>query len=95
MMFIKDYSFSEWIIENYSSLADDDVDRHMNGKFFDYADRVIKFENLEDEFRTLLKEYDIPYAGKIPIVNKTDGKPCSYRDYYTDEAKNIVERFIF
>ena len=41
MMFIKDHSFSEWIIENYSSLADDDVDRHMNGKFLHYADRVI------------------------------------------------------
>lgn len=92
MMFVKENTFSDWILAEFKNLAEDNVERHLNGKYMDYADRVIRFENLNQDFKQLMEEYDIPYFGEIPMLNKTEGKPDTYQSYYTDEAKKIIQR---
>ena len=92
MLFVKDRTFSEWIVKNYQKLAEDGVKRHLNGKFLHHADRVMRFESLNEDFKDILQEYDISYPGKIPIINQTEGKPKDYRQHYTTEARAIVEQ---
>ena len=53
--------------------------------------KIIKFENLQEEFLDVFNKIDIPKI-KIPHRNKTEHRP--YWEYYNDETKEIVaERF--
>ncbi|MGL5873094.1 MAG: sulfotransferase family 2 domain-containing protein [Xenococcaceae cyanobacterium] len=92
MMFIRDRSFSEWIVENYLRLAEDSHQRHLNGNYLAYTDRILRFENLNKDFQELLQEFNIPYPGDIPVINKTEGKPTDYKQHYSSEAREIIEK---
>jgi hypothetical protein len=92
MLYIKDHSFSDWIIENYEKLAYDSVERHINGTYLNYSNRVLRFEYLNEDFKTMIQDYNLPYPGEIPIINKTEGKPSNYREFYTAEARDIIEK---
>jgi len=55
------------------------------------VDRVLRFENLQDDFRTLLKDIGYPGSIELPRVNVTEGRR-HYREYYTESARRTVER---
>jgi hypothetical protein len=40
----------------------------------------------------MIQDYNLPYPGEIPIINKTEGKPSNYREFYTAEARDIIEK---
>lgn len=95
MLYIKDHEFSDWIVSNYKHLAEDNTKRHINGAYLNYAERILKFERLNEDLRQVIEDNNIPYPGDIPIINKTEGKPSNYREFYTSEAREIIEKTYF
>jgi hypothetical protein len=51
------------------------------------VDRVLKFENLTNDFDNLAKEIGI--EGSLPHANKTTGRE-NYRKYYNDITKSLI-----
>lgn len=50
---------------------------------------ILRFENLQEEFRDMLQEYNIRHISPdIPHKNST--KHSHYKDYYTPETKKII-----
>lgn len=92
MVYIKNHDFSDWVVKNYEKLAQDDIARHINGTYLNYADRVLRFEYLNEDFEKLMQDYNIPYPGKIPVINITEGKPSDYRKFYTTKAREIIQK---
>jgi hypothetical protein len=55
------------------------------------VDRILRFENLTNDFAQLAQE--MGFEGKLPCVNKSKHKK-DYRTYYTTKTKEIVfQRF--
>jgi hypothetical protein len=50
---------------------------------------ILRFENLQEEFRGMLEEYDIQHI-KPDIPHKNSTKHSHYKDYYTPETKKII-----
>ncbi|GEQ85981.1 hypothetical protein ULMS_14890 [Patiriisocius marinistellae] len=51
------------------------------------ANKIFRFENIENDIREFLLQYNI-YFQKIPIINKTFKK--DYKNYYTDKARELI-----
>lgn len=50
---------------------------------------ILRFENLQNEFAAMLKDYNIHHINpEIPRLNST--KHSHYKDYYTPETKKII-----
>lgn len=90
--------FKDWVIKVYGK--DKDPYYYSNPKMFlpqvewlkDYNDeikinKIVRFENLNKEFATVLK--DIGINGELPHYNKT--KKVDYRESYDEETKSIIE----
>ncbi len=54
-------------------------------------DRVLRYENLENELKSMLAELDLPYY-PLPTVNKTAHKDSDFQSSYTPE---IVPQAVF
>ncbi len=52
------------------------------------ADKVLRFENLQDEFKTIRERF--PHISELPKVGFTDHKK-SYQEYYTSSSRKIIE----
>jgi hypothetical protein len=51
--------------------------------------RYIRFENIEEDLKTIMDELDLPdYQVELPHFKKSNRS--NWRDYYTTETKNIV-----
>ena len=53
-----------------------------------YADRVLRFENLQDDIERLISDIGLPPL-KLTPMNSTAGKE-PWQNYYDDEAKELV-----
>lgn len=54
-------------------------------------DRILKLENLSQDFEALAKE--IGFAGRLPHVNRSNRK-AHYQEYYNEKTRGIIsERF--
>jgi hypothetical protein len=71
-------------VEDYLRLADE-ADPFSN------VDRILRFENLEQDFRALCSNLDIPPA-PLPIYNRSERE--HYSKYYDEALRELVsERF--
>lgn len=59
---------------------------HMNGEQF--VDRVVKMENIYEDFDLVLSDIGLNTNRKLPHNNKSNHK--DYKQYYNDKRKNIV-----
>lgn len=46
-----------------------------------------KFENIDDDFKTITSHIGI----NVDLPHKNSSKHTSYRDYYTDDTRDLVE----
>lgn len=65
-------------------------DAPMCGREIDSdVDFLIRFENLDEDFRTVCARLDIPYA---PLPRRNVSKREHYSEYYDEELKDLVAR---
>ncbi len=79
-------SFQQYFKENYK-LPYDNWSSLSHSKF----DYIIKFENIQNDFREVLERLNIPQKRPLPVRNKTKEKE-HFLNYYTPE---IREKAIF
>ena len=84
--FIKHSSVTSPYISDFSFYSD------ASGKVL--ADRVMRFERLDDDFGAVCQQLGIPFSGKLNIQLKRSNKKekLQYQHIYTEEQKNIVAK---
>lgn len=90
MEFVREHTFSEWVIENYRALGDDGQKRHLYGRYLHYTDTVLRFEHLQQDLADFLEACELPDIGPVPVTNVTEGREKSYQEHYTDEARELI-----
>jgi hypothetical protein len=96
MEFCRTHSFEEWIAAKY---AEGPVrrwlrrrPRALSGKYVEGVDYVMRYERLQEDFNEVLRRAGVKRELTIPTVNATAEKNGHYRDYYTPQARKLVER---
>ena len=70
--------------------AVDEIPRFYFSRGALYADRVLRFENLPQDYNDVCEQLGLP-ARPLPRTNtKPKPKSANYRDYYTDFSKEYV-----
>jgi hypothetical protein len=84
----KNLSFDQYFLK-YFKLP------YVDWMYYDkkYCDKILRFENLQEDFTSLVEEYNLSIDDTLPTNNKLIGKP-SYLKYYTP---NTIKRaqFVF
>ena len=94
MKYAQSHSFDAWIFKNNKKSF---VKRllglkpSMFGMFTEGVDEIIRFENLQDDFRNLLEKAKISKKLEIPSVNKTTERKKDYKEYYSNFSRRFIE----
>jgi Sulfotransferase family len=87
MDFIQNHTFSEWVIEVLGRRKNLTVNtKHVVG-----TNHVLHFETLQGDFNTMLHDLDITEKFTIEAINKTKNREPEYRQYYDDDARQLLE----
>ncbi len=93
-------SFKDWVACTYGEPKDKyyyyraknfmpQLDWLKNDEDIIDMDNIIRFENLQEDFKIVAKELGINSV--LPHINKT--KETYYRDYYDEETKKIIKEW--
>ena len=63
------------------------LDYFLNKKDELIVDKILLYENLENEIGFLLNKFNLPLTS-IPVVNETSKK--NYKEYYTDKSRGLI-----
>ena len=94
MKYAQNHSFDAWIFKNYKRSF---VKRLSGFKpsifemFTGGMDEIIRFENLQEDFRELLDKANISKKLDIPSVNKTTERKKDYKQYYSNFSRKFIE----
>lgn len=94
MEYCRTHSFNAWIFKHYSRSS---IKRLLGGtpsmyrRFTERADVVLRFENIQADFRKFLQAVGIQRKLSIPHVNTTKERRANYRQYYNHSSRRIVE----
>jgi hypothetical protein len=66
--------------------------RHLYPAHLEGADVVMRFEQLQADLSAVLDRLGVEGCPEIPRHNATIGRDTDYRTYYTDAARQLVER---
>ncbi|MGB7414364.1 MAG: sulfotransferase family 2 domain-containing protein [Thermosynechococcaceae cyanobacterium] len=95
MEYCSTHSFDEWIFKKYKpNLIKKTLGRgrrSLFGKYTKGIDIIMRFENIQDEFKNVLKEAGITKEVPLLYFNQTDEKTESYQEYYSEASKRVVE----
>lgn len=89
--FVQNHTFSEWIIKNYSKPYSLKGKTKVNLKWVEGCDKILKFEDLQNEFLSFSKDLNLEDPITIEKKNITQGKDTNYREAYSDEAREIMQ----
>lgn len=86
-----DLSFPEWVKQRFAKNLKNGRGIHMNLKYADGMDFVLKFESLAEDIEKIAPRIGLPNDFQIPMVNVTKGRrETDYRSYYDERAVEIV-----
>ena len=94
MKYAQNHSFDAWIFKNFKGGF---VKRLLGYKpsmfrmFTTGIDEIIRFENIQDDFRRLLDKANISKKLEIPLINKTTEREKDYKQYYSNFSRRFIE----
>ena len=59
------------------------------------CDKIIKYENLNEELKNVFKHLKIPFNGKLEIFKKKNLVDKTDKNFYDYESKKLVEKIFF
>lgn len=89
MEYTSNHTFSEWFIRNNKAKAEARGHTYINHKWVDDATFLMRFENLHEDFHSLLHKIGSPTIFDIPRHNVTAGRENDFAAQYTPEARQI------
>jgi len=89
-------SFPDWVVKTYGKSRrglwrSRRTDHDMNGRFIAGTDAIMRFENLEADFKDVLKNLGVHRDVNLPKLNVDQTRRRDYRTYYTPEARKVLE----
>ena len=89
-------SFPDWVVKTYGASRPGwrrarRTDHSMNGWFIAGADAFMRFENLEQDFKDMLKRLGVAKDVQLLKQNVDQTRRRDYRTYYTPTARKVVE----
>jgi len=95
MEFCQNHSFNEWIVRKGLKGLIKRILLYKPSIFDEYtakADILMRYEKLNEDFKTVLNQSGIEYDSQIPMINPTSEREHSdYRVYYSYLARKLVE----
>lgn len=97
MKFCQDHSFEEWVLKRFKEKTLKGIlrpkRRSLSRKYTQGVDFVMRFERLQGDFDEVLRRAGVERRLEIPRLNVTAARKRRYREYYSDRARRIVEKF--
>ena len=95
IQFCRTHSFEEWLAKRYAVGRIDRLlgrgRRSLYGRYTDGVAVIMRFERLQQDFEAVMRRLGVEGDVTIPSINATRQRTGSYQDYYTPEARRIVE----
>jgi hypothetical protein len=95
MEFCRTHTFDEWLQKRYPIGKLDRLlrrgRRSLYGRYAQGVRVVMRFERLQQDFEAVMRSVGADGDTTIPLINATQQRRASYRDYYTPEARQLVE----
>ena len=96
MEFCRTHSFSEWLDKHYPVTWLDRLlkrgQRSLYGRYTNGVDKVMKFENLQNDFESVMRAAGVSGDVTIPRINETRArKSSSHQEYYSKAARRTVD----
>ena len=95
MEFCRTHSFEDWLANRHPVSAIDRLfgrgRRSLYGRYTDGVSVVMRFERLQEDFLTVMRDLGVEGDVRIPSINTTPERRASYQSYYTPRARRIVE----
>jgi len=73
---------------NLNKLMDKNFDKIL-------CDKIIKYENLNEELSIVFQKLGIPFSGKLEIFKKKSKRKRGYRNFYDDKSKKLIEEIFW
>jgi hypothetical protein len=93
--YCRTHTFEEWLHKRYPVGKLDRLlgrgRRSLYGRYTAGIAVVMRFERLQEDFEALMRSLGVEEDVTIPNVNPTRKRKPSYQDYYTSEARRLVE----
>ena len=93
--FCRTHSFEEWLTKRYAVGRLDKLlrrgHRSLYGRYTEGVSVVMRFERLQQDFEAVMRRVGVEGDVTIPKFNATRQRTRNYQDYYTPEARRIVE----
>ena len=93
--FCRTHSFEEWLTKRYAVGRIDKLlgrgHRSLYGRYTEGVSVVMRFERLQQDFEAVMRRLGVEEDVTIPKFNASKQRTRSYQDYYTPEARRIVE----
>ena len=94
---ISTMNFNEFITSSYGTNMINDCVGNIEDWIYDHngkllLDGLIRLENFEEDFQTLISKFDLKINGlkSLPKLNSTSHK--KYQDHYNENTKKIIEK---
>ena len=95
MEYCRTHTFDEWLHKRYPVSKVDRLlgrgRRSLYGRYTEGVSTVMRFERLQEDFEAVMRRAGVEGDVTIPTVNTTRQRGRSYQDYYTPEARRLVE----
>ena len=73
---------------NLNKLMDKNLDNIL-------CNKIIKYENLNEELSDVFKKLGIPFSGKLEIFKKQSNRDKDYKKFYDDSSKKLIEEIFW
>lgn len=95
MEYCRTHTFEEWLFKRYAVSPIDRLlgrrHRSLSGRYTDGVARVLRFERLQADFESVMRHLGIDGDLTIPSINITRQRRNTFQDYYTPDARRLVE----
>ncbi len=85
---IKENTFASHGLLNLNKLMDKNLRNVL-------CDKIIKYENLNEELSVIFKKLNIPFSGKLDIYKKKAIRDRDYKNFYNNESRKLIKKIFW
>ena len=80
---LKNNKYTTGALHNLNRVMDLSLNKIM-------CDKILKYENLNDELDEIFNKLKIPFSGKLEIFKKKSNREKDYREFYNERSINLI-----
>lgn len=95
MEYCRTHTFEQWLLKRYAVSGLEKVlgrgRRSLSNRYTEGVATVMRFEQLQEDFESVMRSLGVEGDVTIPSVNATRQRRTEYQEYYTPNARRLVE----